>query len=152
MRRDASGPRILYTTLVVGFVVGLIAYVVGYLLRSTTPTEPLGLLADLFYTFGLALWTGVVIAVFVQIYPEAKRRQYVRWLDAYEAIRRDTARQKDDGGTLTAASDLRPGSRLTTGGGLALPVVEAGSHRPAHRRHGRVGRAGYCRSTAVSRA
>ena len=99
LRRDASGPRILYTTLVVGFVVGLVAYVVGYLLRSTTPTEPLGLLADLFYTFGLALWTGVVIAVFVQIYPEAKRGQYVRWLDAYEAIRRGSAPQKDDGGT-----------------------------------------------------
>ena len=71
----------------------------GTCLRSTTPTEPVGLLADLLYTFGLALWTGVVIAVFVQIYPEAKRRQYVRWLDAYEAIRRDAARQKDDGRT-----------------------------------------------------
>ena len=96
LRRDAAGPRILYTTLVVGFVVGLVAYVAGYMLRTTTPTEPVGLLADLFYTFGLALWTGVVIVVFVQIYPEAKRRQYVRWLDAYEVIRRDKARQKDD--------------------------------------------------------
>src|SRR5688572_23552129 len=65
LRRDAAGPRILYTTLVVGFVVGLVAYVAGYLLRTTTPTEPVGLLADLFYTFGLALWTGVVIVVFV---------------------------------------------------------------------------------------
>lgn len=96
VRRDASGQRYLYSTLVVGFVVGLLAYVAGYLLGSTTPPEPLGLLADLFYTFGLALWTGVVIVVFVQVYPEAKRRQVTRWLDAYEATRRDKARQRDD--------------------------------------------------------
>jgi hypothetical protein len=98
VRRDAVGSRYLYTTLVVGFVVGLLAYVIGYLLRPTTPTEPLGLLADLVYTFGLALWTGVVIAVFVQVYPEAKRRQVIRWLDAYEAIRRDAAGQRGDPG------------------------------------------------------
>ena len=27
---------------------------------------------------GLALWTGVVVVVFVEIWPEAKRRQYKR--------------------------------------------------------------------------
>jgi hypothetical protein len=97
LRRDASGQRFLYSTLVIGFVVGLLAYVAGYLLRSTATTEPLGLLADLSYTFGLALWTGVVIVVFVQVYPEAKRRQVLRYLDAYEAIRRDRRGPKDRG-------------------------------------------------------
>jgi hypothetical protein len=99
LRRDASGPRILYTTLVGGFVIGLVAYVGGYLLRSTAPTEPLGLLADLLYTFGLALWTGVVIVVFVELYPAAKRRQIRQALDAYEASRRGTSKGKDDGAT-----------------------------------------------------
>jgi hypothetical protein len=99
LRRDAEGQRILYATLVVGFVIGLLAYVAGYLLRSAAPTEPLALLADLSYTFGYALWTGVVIVVFVQLFPEAKRRQYERALAAYEAIRRDTAQAEDDGGT-----------------------------------------------------
>ena len=37
------------------------------------------------YTFGWALWTGAVVVVFVQIWPEAKRRQFKQALDAYEA-------------------------------------------------------------------
>jgi hypothetical protein len=41
--------------------------------------------ADLLYQLGLALWTGVVLVVFVEIWPEAKRRQYQQALDADEA-------------------------------------------------------------------
>jgi hypothetical protein len=44
----------------------------GYLLKTSTTMEPLLLLADLLYALGFALWTGVVVAVFVQIWPEAK--------------------------------------------------------------------------------
>jgi hypothetical protein len=36
-------------------------------------------------TDGQALWTGVVVVAFLQIWPEAKRRQYQQALDAYEA-------------------------------------------------------------------
>jgi len=43
------------------------------------------LVADLLYALGFSLWTGVVVVVFVQIWPEAKRRQYKQALDAYEA-------------------------------------------------------------------
>jgi hypothetical protein len=43
------------------------------------------LIGDLIYTLGWALWTGVVIVVFVQIWPEIKRRQFKQALDAYEA-------------------------------------------------------------------
>jgi hypothetical protein len=77
-------------------VVGLAAHVGGYLLRSSATTEPLGLLADLLYALGWALWTGVVVVVFVQIFPEAKRRQIMRGLDAYEAALRDKARAGSD--------------------------------------------------------
>jgi hypothetical protein len=52
-------------------------------------TEPLGLAADLLYALGYALWTGVVLVVFVQVIPEAKRRQFKAVLDAYEAAQRD---------------------------------------------------------------
>lgn len=68
-------------------VVGLAAHVAGYLLKSSVTTEPFGLVADLLY----ALWTGVVVVVFVQVVPEAKRRQYKQALDAYEAAQRDQA-------------------------------------------------------------
>ena len=50
LRRSVAGQRILYRSLMIGFVVGL---------------------AALLYALGWALWTGVVVVMFVQIFPEA---------------------------------------------------------------------------------
>jgi hypothetical protein len=94
LRQDAYGHRFLYFTLAGAFVVGLVAYVVGYLLRSTAPAEPVGLLADLLYSLGFALWTAAVVVVLLEVIPEAKRRQIRRALEEYEAIRRDKPGQK----------------------------------------------------------
>lgn len=91
VRRSVYEQRVLRRSLGIGFVVGLAAHAGGYLLKSSVTTEPLGLVADLLYALGWALWTGVVVVVFVQIFPEAKRRQYKRALDAYEAAQRDQA-------------------------------------------------------------
>jgi hypothetical protein len=87
LRRSAYGQRVLYQSLAVGFVLGLAAHVGGYLLRPSPPSEPLGLVADLLYALGFALWTGVVVVLFVQVVPELKKRQFKAWLDAYEATR-----------------------------------------------------------------
>jgi len=84
-RRHASGQRVFYWILGIGFVMGLAAHVGGFLLKTSATTEPLSLVADLIYALGWSLWTGVVVVIFVQIWPEAKRRQYKRALDAYEA-------------------------------------------------------------------
>jgi hypothetical protein len=91
VRRSVAGQRILYWSLGIGFVVGLAAHVGGYLLKSSATTEPLGLVVDLLYALGWALWTGVVLVVFTQIIREAKRRQLRQALDAYEAALRDKA-------------------------------------------------------------
>ena len=96
LRQDAYGPRLLYSILAAAFVVGLVAYVAGYLLRTTATTEPFGLLADMLYTFGFALWTAAVVVVLVEIIPEVKRAQIRRSLEAYEAIRSRKARQGND--------------------------------------------------------
>jgi hypothetical protein len=97
VRRSAFGQRILYWSLGIGFMVGLAAYVGGYLIKSSTTTGSLlGLVGDLLYTFGWALWTGVVVVVFLQIIPEAKRRGYKAWLDAYEAALREEAGARSD--------------------------------------------------------
>jgi len=93
-RRRASGQRPMYWILGIGFVVGLAAHVGGYLLRSSVTTEPLLLVADLLYALGFALWTSVIVVFFVQIWPEAKRRQLKRALDAYEAALREKARAR----------------------------------------------------------
>lgn len=82
----------MYWILGIGFVVGLAAHVGGFLLKTAVTTEPVLLVADLIYALGFALWTGVVVVVFVQIWPEAKKRQYKQVLDAYEAAVGDQAR------------------------------------------------------------
>jgi len=89
LRQSVSGQRILYESLVISFVVGLAAHVGGYALLASMSREPLGLLADLLHALGWSLWTGVVVAVFVQIIPEAKRRQIRQAIEAYEALQRD---------------------------------------------------------------
>ena len=91
VRRLDYGQRTLYWSLGICFVVGLAAHVGGFLLKSWETTEPLAVLADLLYTLGWALWTGVVVVVFIQLYPETKRRQFKQALDAYEAARGDQA-------------------------------------------------------------
>ena len=96
VRRSVYEQRLLYWSLGIGVVVGLAAHVGGYLLRSSVTTEPLVLVADLFYGLGYGLWTGVVVVVFVQVIPEAKRRQFKQALDAYETAQRDVARAGSD--------------------------------------------------------
>jgi hypothetical protein len=111
-RQQASGQRPLYWIFGIGLVVGLAAHVGGFLLRSSATTEPLVLVADLLYSLGFSLWTGVVVVVLVQIWPEAKRRQLKRWLDAYEAALREQARAGSDqasGHDRAPAASERPG-------------------------------------------
>ncbi len=91
VRETAVGQRPVYWVLWTALVAGLAAYVGGYLIKSSTTAGLLGLVGDLLYTFGWALWTGVVVVVFLQIIPEIKRRQYKTALDAYEAALREKA-------------------------------------------------------------
>ena len=91
-----SGQRLLYQSLAVSLVVGLAAHVGGYLLLTLAPSGLLGLLADLLHALGWSLWTGAVVALFLQIYPEAKRRQIKQAVDAYEASRREKAQAAGD--------------------------------------------------------
>jgi hypothetical protein len=96
VRRTAVGQRPVYWILGLGFVVGMASYVGGYVLRSSVTTEPLRFVGDLLYTLGWALWTGVVVVVFLQVLPETKRRQYKQALDAYEVALRDKSRAEGD--------------------------------------------------------
>ena len=88
-QRYVHGPRLLYQFLVFGFVVGLVAHVGGYILLSPGPNGMRGLLADLLHALGGSLWTGVVLALFVQVIPDVKRRQIKDAVDEYETKRRD---------------------------------------------------------------
>jgi hypothetical protein len=89
LRRNVAGHRLLYGSLALALIIGLVAHVAGYLLKSNTTTEPLALVADLLYALGYALWTGAVVVAFTQVLPETKRRQIERAIDNYEAGQRD---------------------------------------------------------------
>jgi predicted lysophospholipase L1 biosynthesis ABC-type transport system permease subunit len=91
LRQSVSGQRIVLQSLGIGFVLGLAAHVGGYALRASATTEPFKLVADLLYALGWALWTGVVVALFVEIIPRAKQRQIKQALDVYEAALRQKA-------------------------------------------------------------
>jgi hypothetical protein len=97
LRKSVADRRIRNWTLWSALAVGLVAHVAGYLLKSSVSGEPIEVLADLLYTLGFALWTGVVVVAIVEIIPAAKERQISRSLDAYEAALRARARPKDSG-------------------------------------------------------
>jgi hypothetical protein len=105
LRRNVSGQHFLYWSLGIAFVVGLATHVGGYILKLSATTGPLGLLADLLYALGWALWTGVVVVMFVQVVPEVKRRQIKEAIDEYEAHKRDKAQDASD---QTSADDGAP--------------------------------------------
>ncbi len=97
LKQTVSGQRLIYTSLIVSFVIGLVAHVAGYVLSLSTPGGFLGLLADLVHALGWSLWTGVVVVVFIEIFPEVKRRQIQQVVDAYETMKRERTepREKD---------------------------------------------------------
>jgi len=92
LRESIFGQRLVLQSLLIGLVLGLAAYVSGYALKASVTTEPMKLVADLLYALGWALWTGVIVALFVEIIPRAKQRQIKRALDAYEAALHEKAR------------------------------------------------------------
>ena len=108
LKQSVSGSRLLYQSLAVGFMVGLAAHIGGYVLLSSAPGEPLGLLADLLHALGWSLWTGVIVALFVEVIPDVKRRQIKRALDTYEVLRHKQA----GGNRETAVANKRQARRV----------------------------------------
>src|SRR5262245_60103669 len=94
LRESVSGQRIVLQSLGIGFVLGLAAYVGGYVLKASATTQLFQPVAELLYALGLALWTGVVVALFVEVIPRVKQRQIRRALDAYEAALQKKARSR----------------------------------------------------------
>ena len=100
-------------TLWTAVVIGLVAHVAGFLLKSSAAGEPIAVLADLLYTLGYALWTGVVVVAIVEIIPAAKERQISKYLDAYESALRSRVRPGDG-----SQKSRWPVIELTTNGRL----------------------------------
>jgi hypothetical protein len=95
LQRAAYGDRLLYQAL--GFCVGLgmVAYIGGYVLRSSITGEPLLFLGDLLYTLGYALWTGAVVVALLEVVPKVKRRQVREMLRTYERMEREADADRD---------------------------------------------------------
>jgi len=96
LRRSIVQRRIRNGMLWSGLGVGLVAHVAGFLLKESVTGEPIRVLADVLYTLGWALWSGVVVVALVEIIPAAKERQISRALDVYEAALRSRDPAKGD--------------------------------------------------------
>jgi hypothetical protein len=131
MRRGVAERRFRYQILWSGLAIGLVVHVVGYVLKSSVTGEPIGVLTDLLYTFGFALWTGVVVVTLVDIIPAAKERQISRWLDAYEAAQDSPARSMGD---VRASGEARASRKARAS--RAAPASGVTSRRQVERRQG----------------
>jgi hypothetical protein len=95
LRRAVEGGSILYTWLLLAFLLGLIAHLAGYFIGAGTSNNVVTLLAELLRSLGTALWTGCVLILFVQVWPDVQRRRARRLLALYEkALREREARGK----------------------------------------------------------
>ena len=93
-----SGRRFLYQAVITTVIVGLIAHVAGYLLAESGSGEPIGLVADLLGNFGVALWTGAVLVMLVQVLPDYQQRTALRLVEQSEASLREKNRPIDKEG------------------------------------------------------
>jgi F0F1-type ATP synthase assembly protein I len=83
-----TGERLLRRFLIIGFGLGLGAHIGVYPLQAFATTEPFLLIADLLYGLGLSMWTGIVVVLFVQVFPQTTRRDLESLINAYEASKR----------------------------------------------------------------
>jgi hypothetical protein len=98
LRAWISGRRFLYDAMITAVIVGLVAHVAGYALAVSGSGEPRGLVADLLSNLGMALWTGAVLVVFVQILPDYQRRTALRLVERSEALLRADDRSPEKKG------------------------------------------------------
>jgi hypothetical protein len=95
LRRAVEGRTILYTWLLLAFLLGLIAHLAGYFIGAGSSNNVVTLLAELLRSLGTALWTGCVLILFVQVWPEVQQRRARRLIALYEkALREREAREK----------------------------------------------------------
>ncbi len=95
LRRAVEGRSILYTWLLLAFLLGLIAHLAGYFIGVGTSNNVVALLAELLRSLGTALWTGCVLILFVQVWPDVQQRRARRLIALYEkALREREAREK----------------------------------------------------------
>jgi hypothetical protein len=65
-------------------LLGLIAHLAGYFIGTGTSNTVVTLLAELLRSLGTALWTGCVLILFVQVWPDVQQRGARRKLALYE--------------------------------------------------------------------
>ena len=127
LRRTVAERRIRNWMLWTGLGFGLVAHVAGFLLKGSVSGEPVGVFADLLYTLGWALWSGVVVVALIEIIPAAKERQIGRAIDVYEAALQARAREKADQSTVfghgAAGRGARPGDRRVADDGVKRGAV-----------------------------
>ena len=102
----AGGTRTVRWTLVITVVTGLVIHALGFALGTGALMLPAGwpadLLASLLSSLGVALWTSVIIVLFLDVIPSWQRRQAQAWTQGALAVLRE--RDDEMAATIDAAS------------------------------------------------
>ena len=93
LRRTVQNNTALYWTMIVTFVLGLVAYFLADALSIQTISLPAGwradLIADLLYNLGVTLWTSVILVLFLEVVVEHQRKRWQRYTRLVERVLRD---------------------------------------------------------------
>jgi len=112
MRRTVSNNSLLYLTMALTFVIGLVLYLLSDSIATGAIILPTSwradLIADVLYNLGSVLWTSVVLVLFLEVIVEYQRRRWQRYLRLVEqALKGEQSnRSSTDEQTDAAASSI----------------------------------------------
>jgi hypothetical protein len=103
------------TTLILGFIVHLVGYLIGTGVLGLPEWAPADLVSTLVSNLGIVLWTSVVLVVFLEILPAQTRRRARRAMALAAAALRD--RGEEVPVDLLDAEDAPPAAAAASGVG-----------------------------------
>ena len=90
LQRLSTGNQILYWTMVITLLLGLVVYWLSFVVSSGALSLPaflpLELTADFLYNLGIVLWTSVVLVFMLEVMVDVQRRQAGKYLALVQRV------------------------------------------------------------------
>lgn len=100
MRRSVQNNTVLYITMAITFILGLVIYLVAVSISTQVIQLPENwrgdFIADLLYNLGITLWTSVILVLFLEVTVEYQRRRWQRYIQLVERVLKQQGYPVDD--------------------------------------------------------